>query len=103
LQTHQDDISNLLILNKKSTNIEPQLFASELEKYRPHQQRIASTIQQQQQLLKELTAAFKTLMEGDEAKKVQTQWERAEKQRKSVVERFRHASEGYFEVKEGLT
>ncbi|KAI8578348.1 hypothetical protein K450DRAFT_247482 [Umbelopsis ramanniana AG] len=102
-KTHQDDISNLLILNKKTTNVEPQLFASELEKYRPHQQRIASTIHQQQQLLKELTAAFKALMEGDDAKKVQTQWERAEKQRKSVVERFRRANEGYHEVKDGLT
>jgi len=102
-KTHQDDISNLLILNKKTTNVEPQLFASELEKYRPHQQRIASTIHQQQQLLKELTAAFKALMEGDDARKVQTQWERAEKQRRNVVERFKRANDGYYEVKDGLT
>lgn len=89
-------------MNKKSTNIEPQLFATELEKYRPHQQRIAQSIHQQQQLLKELTTAFKALMEGDDARKVQSQWDRAEKQRRTVVDRFRHASEGYFEVKDGL-
>ena len=41
LQAHNDDISQILLLNKKSiANYETQLFQSELEKYRPYQNRL---------------------------------------------------------------
>ncbi|GBB99531.1 hypothetical protein RclHR1_03550011 [Rhizophagus clarus] len=101
-KTHQDDISHLLILNKKSQNIEPQLFATELEKFSPYRNRITSSIHHQQALLQDLTANFKTLMESDEAKKLQTRWDHAEQGRRDVCDRLRKAKDGYLEVKEGL-
>lgn len=97
----QDDISQLLILNKKA-NVEQQIFASELEKFRPHQQRISATIQHQQQAIQELTAAFKDLMEGTEAQKLHTQHEKAEKAQKSLAMDLKEAKAIYDEVREGL-
>ena len=102
LQTMQDDISQLLILNKKAVNIEQQIFSSELEKFRPHQQRISASIHQQQQVIQELTAAFKAVMDGEEAQKLQKKWDAAERQQRNAVERFNKAQAGYFETKEGL-
>jgi len=101
-KTHQDDISHLLILNKKSQNIEPQLFATELEKFSPYRNRITASIHHQQALLQELTANFKSLMESDEAKTLQTRWDHAERRRRDVCDRLRKAKDSYFEVKEGL-
>ncbi|OZJ06511.1 hypothetical protein BZG36_00520 [Bifiguratus adelaidae] len=98
-KTHQDDISHLLLINKMKTNIEPQLFASELEKFRPHQSRIAQTIHYQQQILQELTAAFKGLMSGNEVKKVQSKWDAAERRQKAVISRMNRAKENYHEVR----
>ncbi|PKK76655.1 BRO1-domain-containing protein [Rhizophagus irregularis] len=65
-KTHQDDISHLLILNKKSQNIEPQLFATELEKFSPYRNRITASIHHQQVLLQDLTTNYKSLMENDD-------------------------------------
>ncbi|RIA89337.1 BRO1-like domain-containing protein [Glomus cerebriforme] len=101
-KTHQDDISHLLILNKKSQNIEPQLFATELEKFSPYRNRITASIHHQQALLQDLTANFKSLMEGDEAKTLQTRWDHAERRRREVCDRLRKAKDSYLEVKEGL-
>ncbi|KAI8149328.1 BRO1-like domain-containing protein [Fennellomyces sp. T-0311] len=101
-KTMQDDISQLLILNKKTVNIEQQIFTSELEKFRPHQQRITASIHHQQQVIQELTAAFKAVMDGEEAQKLQKRWDAAERQRRSVLDRFNRAQSGYFETKEGL-
>lgn len=98
----QDDISQLLILNKKNINIEQQIFTSELEKFRPHQQRITASIHHQQQVIQELTTAFKAVMDGEEAQKLQKRWDAAERQRRSIIDRFSRAKSGYLETKEGL-
>ncbi|KAI9260669.1 BRO1-like domain-containing protein [Phascolomyces articulosus] len=101
-KTLQDDISQLLILNKKTVNIEQQIFSSELEKFKPHQQRISASIHQQQQVIQELSAAFKAVMDGEEAQKLQKRWDAAERQRRQIIERFKRAHAGYLETKEGL-
>ncbi|KAI9483847.1 MAG: BRO1-like domain-containing protein [Benjaminiella poitrasii] len=100
-KTMQDDISQLLILNKKA-NVEQQIFASELEKYRPHQQRIAATVQHQQQAIQDLTAAFKSLMEGEEARDLQLKYDKAERLRRNLTADFNEANTIYNEIKEGL-
>ncbi|CAG8632352.1 8046_t:CDS:2 [Acaulospora morrowiae] len=101
-KTHQDDISHLLILNKKTQNIEPQLFATELEKFSPYRNRITASIHHQQALLQELTVLYKSLMEGEEARMLQERWDLIERKRKDVCERFRKAKDSYMEVKDGL-
>ncbi|KAI9265997.1 BRO1-like domain-containing protein [Sporodiniella umbellata] len=98
-KTTQDDISQLLILNKKA-NVEEQIFASELEKFRPYQHRISATIQHQQQAIQDLTEAFKKLMEGHEAQKLHSQNEKAEKVQKELMRNFEEARATYREVKE---
>ncbi|KAI7886741.1 BRO1-domain-containing protein [Lichtheimia hyalospora FSU 10163] len=98
-----DDISNVLILNKKAPNVEQQIFASELEKYESHRQRITVTIQRQQQAIRELTDAYKSLMEDKEASTLQTRYDRIQAQQRKVVDRFRNAKDRYFNVKEDLT
>ena len=79
------------------------MFATELEKFIPYKNRITASIHHQQKLLHQLNALHKSLMEGDEARLVQSQWEQAERKRKEVVERFRKAKDTYFEVKEGFS
>lgn len=101
IKTMQDDISQLLILNKKA-NVEQQIFASELEKFRPHQQRITATVQHQQQAIQDLTAAFKDLMDGDEAQNLQSQYDKADRLVRNLTGDFNEAKSVYFEIKEGL-
>ncbi|CAG8561009.1 2986_t:CDS:2, partial [Acaulospora colombiana] len=102
-KTHQDDISHLLILNKKTQNIEPQLFATELEKFAPYRNRITASIHHQQALLQELTVLYKNLMEDEEARTLQERWDQVERKRKDVCERLRKAKDNYLEVKDGLS
>ncbi|KAI8369122.1 BRO1-like domain-containing protein [Choanephora cucurbitarum] len=100
-KTMQDDISQLLILNKKA-NVEQHIFAAELEKFRPHQQRISATIQHQQQTIQELTAAFKSLMEGTAAQTLQAQHDKAERLRRNLTVDFSEANLIHADIKEGL-
>jgi hypothetical protein len=64
IQVHNDDISNVLILNKKAiTNHENQLFQAELEKFRPYQTRLLQANHKQSLLMKELTKAYSDLLQ----------------------------------------
>ncbi|KAG2217069.1 hypothetical protein INT45_014134 [Circinella minor] len=101
-RTLDDDISNVLILNKKTSNVEQQIFTAELEKYKPHQQRISATIQQQQNTMRELTDAFKALVEDKEAEKLQKRYGQIDQKRQIVISRFNHAKTNYFETREDL-
>lgn len=101
-QTQADDISHLLILNRKSQNIEPTLFAAELDKFRAHQNRISSTIHHQQAILQELSNSHQSLMQGSLAKGIQDTWNKSEKGRNTMETRFSHAMETYGDVRAGL-
>ncbi|KAG0354009.1 bck1-like resistance to osmotic shock [Podila minutissima] len=101
VKTQQDDISNLLILNKKSSGIEPQLFSQELEKYRPHQTRITATVHHQQALMQELTTHFKELMNGQEARSLQEVWETTERKRQALSDQLVKTKASYQSVKDG--
>ncbi|KAF9420301.1 bck1-like resistance to osmotic shock [Podila epigama] len=100
-KTQKDDISNLLILNKKSSGIEPQLFAQELEKYGPHQSRIMATVHHQQALMQELTTHFKELMNGQEARNLQEVWETTERKRQALADQLLKTQPSYMTVKDG--
>jgi len=90
------------LLNRRNSTVEPSLFASELEKFKPFQLRIASTIQYQQAALQEIASFWKALRDlagkGAGARK----WEEKEKRKTQLVKRFARAKEGWFEVKEGV-
>ncbi|RSH81673.1 bck1-like resistance to osmotic shock [Apiotrichum porosum] len=59
-----DDVSNLLLLNRRSQNVEPQLFATELEKFHPYQSRLAATIAASKSITTELEALVGTVERG---------------------------------------
>ncbi|CAE6373875.1 unnamed protein product [Rhizoctonia solani] len=101
-EVQNDDVSHLLLLNRRSgPAVETALFASELEKFRPYQSRISSTVHHQQAALQEAGNLLKRLQNergrGAWAKK----WESGEKQRKDAVTRIARAREGWVEVREG--
>ncbi|GAA5999279.1 Bro1p [Rhodotorula paludigena] len=98
-----DDISHILILNRKgAADVQPSLFATELEKFRPHQQRLTQTLTAQQQALSDVNAGFKELTEGSKARQVQGQWAAAERKKKDLVTRLGHAAQGYADVRTAL-
>jgi tyrosine-protein phosphatase non-receptor type 23 len=101
-RTQADDISHLLILNRKTQNIEPTLFATELEKFRGHQARISSTINHESSTIQELFKEFKDLTEGSaQGREIQSKWANAERKRRELSERMSKAFAAYEEVRGG--
>jgi tyrosine-protein phosphatase non-receptor type 23 len=82
--------------------VESTLFANELEKFKPYQQRLASAVHHEQVILHEVTTLWKSLRDfagrGPGAKK----WEEREKRKRDTVNRFSRAREGYMEVRDGI-
>jgi hypothetical protein len=78
------------------------LFAAELEKFRPYQQRLASTVHHQELALQELSTLWQGLKDlagrGPGARK----WEEREKKKKETIKRFSRARDRYMEVRDGL-
>lgn len=95
-------MSHLLLLNRRNTGVEPALFAAELEKFKPYQQRLGASVQHQQVTIQELQSLWKSLKDlagrGPGAKK----WDEREKRKKETIRRFQRARDGYMEVRDGL-
>ncbi|KAH9925050.1 BRO1-domain-containing protein [Epithele typhae] len=101
-KVQQDDVSHLLLLNRRNTGVESTLFAGELEKFRAYQQRLAATVRHEQIAIQELNTLWRGLRDlagrGSGAKK----WEEREKRKKDTVRRFSRARDVYMEVRDGL-
>jgi tyrosine-protein phosphatase non-receptor type 23 len=95
-------VSHILLLNRRNSGVEPTLFAAELEKFKPYQQRLNATVQAQEVALQEVSQLWKSLKElagrGPGARK----WEERERRKKDTVRRFSRARDGYMEVRDGL-
>ncbi|KAI9513391.1 BRO1-domain-containing protein [Russula earlei] len=96
-----DDVSHLLLLSRRNPNVEPTIFAAELEKFRPYQQRLGQTVHHQHATIQEITQLWRTLRDlggrGGARK-----WDERERRKKETVRRFTQASEKYMEVRDGL-
>ncbi|KAJ5666764.1 Vacuolar protein-sorting protein bro1 [Penicillium macrosclerotiorum] len=102
-KVHNDDISNVLILNKKSiTGQENQLFEAELEKFRPHQNRLLQANHKQSTLMKELTKTYGALLQDKRVQSEQSKYESITKQRHSVMSRYKKAYEAFNELSSGI-
>lgn len=102
-QVHNDDISNVLILNKKSIqNIEPQLFATELEKFRPHQNRLLQAAHKQSALMKDLTGAYGDLLQDKRIRAEQSKYEALSRQRNAVLSKFKKTYQAFLDIWAGL-
>lgn len=99
---HNDDISQLLIVNRRAQNVEPSLFAAELEKFRPHQARLAATIQAQQNTMEVIQLTFNKLTSGKKGQEIQTRWAKTDRARKELTARFQRAYDSYREIRTGV-
>ncbi|CAG8425338.1 unnamed protein product [Penicillium salamii] len=103
-KVHNDDISNVLILNKKSiTGQETQLFDAELEKFRPHQNRLLQAVHKQQSLMKELTKIYGDLLQDKRVQSEQSKYESITRQRNSVMARYKKVYEAFNGLSSGIT
>lgn len=103
-KVHTDDISNVLILNKKAiANQENQLFQAELEKFRSHQNRLISTVHKQSSLLKELTRSYGDLLQDKRVRSDQQRYDTIQKGRNSVLNRYRRVYNAHEDLTQGLT
>ncbi|KAI4263192.1 MAG: hypothetical protein L6R42_001648, partial [Xanthoria sp. 1 TBL-2021] len=98
-----DDISNVLILNKKSiANHESQLFQAELEKYRPHQNRLLQGTHKQTVLMKELTKAYGDLLQDKRVRSDQLRYENFTRQRNQVATKYKRVFQAFNGLVDGL-
>lgn len=102
-KVHNDDISNVLILNKKQiANQENQLFQAELEKFRSHQNRLISTVHKQSSLLKELTKTFGDLLQDKRVRSDQQKYESVQKGRSTVKNKYKKIFTAHGDMIQGL-
>ncbi|KAL1386221.1 vacuolar protein-sorting protein bro1 [Phyllosticta capitalensis] len=102
-KVHTDDISNVLILNKKQiSNQENQLFKAELEKFRPHQNRIMQAIHKQNSLMKELTRTYGDLLQDKRVRSEQSKYEAFSRQRSSVMNKYKKVYQAFNDLISGL-
>ncbi|OQO05572.1 hypothetical protein B0A48_09342 [Cryoendolithus antarcticus] len=100
---HSDDISNVLILNKKATSgQESALFKTELEKFRPHQNRILQAMHKQASLIKELTRTYGDLLQDKRVRSDQNKYEAFSRQRNTVMSKYRKVYQAYTDLQQGL-
>ncbi len=100
---HTDDISSVLILNKKSiSNQENQLFKAELEKFRPHQTRLLQANHKQASLMKELTRTYSDLLQDKRVRSEQSKYEAFSRQRNSVMTKYRRVFQAFNDLVAGL-
>ncbi|ETS63755.1 hypothetical protein PaG_02071 [Moesziomyces aphidis] len=97
-----DDISQVLVLNRRAQNVDASIFAAELEKFKPHQNRIAVSLHHQQALLGEIETAFKELSELPASKAAGARWDEKEKARNQLVARLRRARDSNAQVRAGV-
>ncbi len=104
VQVQNDDVSHILILHSRSPNssaVEPTIFANELEKFRPYQNRLSSLIQQQEAILDEIAALWKALTKGKGRSWVKGA-EGKEKKKAEVLGQYAAANEAWLAIKDGL-
>lgn len=101
-KVHADDISDKLVVHRKTRDIEQALFKPELAKFSPYIQRVDSTIRHQTGLLNELSTLWKQTLTSPLIRKQAADRENVLAQRVAAIERFRHAYQTWLGVREGL-
>ncbi|KAL8709292.1 MAG: hypothetical protein Q9220_005885 [cf. Caloplaca sp. 1 TL-2023] len=102
-KVQNDDISNVLILNKKSiANHESQLFQAELEKFRPHQNRLLQGTHKQTAVMKELTKAYGDLLQDKRVRSDQARYESFTRQRNQVLTKYKKVFQSFKSLVDGL-
>lgn len=90
------------MLNRRTQNVEPQLFANELEKFRPYQNRIAAAIAASGAIVQELEQDAKAIERGKGMKEKGRAGKDRERRVREWERKLGKATEGYGEVRTGL-
>ncbi|GAA6031348.1 hypothetical protein JCM8097_005612 [Rhodosporidiobolus ruineniae] len=108
-KVQNDDISQLLLLNRKTgpsagdgSDSKPSLFAEQLEKFRPSQSRLTQSLAAQQSALSDLNSLFSALSASPRAKEAQGRFAAAERAKRDLVARLGHAAQAYQDVRAAL-
>ncbi|ODA76684.1 hypothetical protein RJ55_07955 [Drechmeria coniospora] len=102
-RVHADDISQVLILNKKSiSNYEAQVFEQELEKFGPHRNRLLQASHKQSVLMKELTTNFNALLKDKRVQAERSKHESTERRRSLASGRYKRAYQEFLDLESGL-
>jgi hypothetical protein len=103
LQAHNDDITQILILNKKViANHEHELFKTELEKFRPYQSRLLQASHKQAALMKELTTSFNVLLQDKRVRSEQSRYEAMTRQRAAVLTKYKRIYHEFLDLQAGV-
>lgn len=78
------------------------MFQSELEKYRPHQNRLIQASHKQAALMKELTGTFNNLLQDKRVRSEQSKYESVQRQRTSVINKYKRAYQEFLDLEAGL-
>ncbi|KAG6828280.1 hypothetical protein H0H92_008552 [Tricholoma furcatifolium] len=97
-----DDVSHLLLLNRRNSGVEPTLFAAELEKFRPYQDRLAGTVNAQDTVLAEIRSLWTGLRDIATRSTGARKWDERERRKRELSRRFSEARDGYVQVRDGL-
>lgn len=101
-KVHKDDISSLLVLNKKVPDIEETLFKSELAKFQPYQTRFEQMNERQQELLKQLTYVWKQVLENPSIREKKKAKDEYTLKHNALVERYQSAFLAWKDFQAGI-
>lgn len=102
-RARKDDISQVLILNKRTPGIEQRVFQAELEKFRPHRTRISATISRQEQLLEEITTTFSSVLDRSDMMSKRQRLDAASRERASMLDALQRAATAYQGISAGVS
>lgn len=83
-------------------NHENQLFQAELEKFRPHQNRLLSTVHKQSSLLKDLTKIYGDLLQDKRVRADRDKHENITRSRSTVMNKYRRTFGAFEDLTQGL-
>ncbi|KAL9619693.1 MAG: hypothetical protein Q9160_005713 [Pyrenula sp. 1 TL-2023] len=83
-------------------NHENQLFQAELEKFRPHQNRLLSTVHKQSSLLKDLTKTYGDLLQDKRVRADRDKHESITRSRSTVMSKYRKIIGAFEDLTHGL-
>lgn len=90
-------------MNKKTiAGQESQLFEAELEKFRPHQNRLLQANHKQASLMKELTKTYGDLLQDKRVRAEQSRYETITRQRNTVMARYKKVYDAFNDLLSGL-
>lgn len=97
-----DDVSSLLLLNRRTQGVQPTLFQTELEKFKPYQSRISAAIAGQSQIIHEMSAIIKSTESRRGIRDAQRRLLDTENATNEIESRFRKAWQSFEDVRSGL-